>query len=202
MLIPIDEVVHFTVTTSSASTGAVTDADSAPTFNVFEENSDADIFDVGSPSPAPSSMTKRAGLTGNYRGSFTASAANGFEAGKWYSVVVSATVGGVAGKCVAMHFRVGPAESEAGVPVGDLSSAARNAAADSLLNRDMSVGTDSGSATVRTVRQALRFLRNAWTVSGSTLTVKREDDTTTDWTGTVSQDGSANPITGVDPASS
>src|SRR6516164_5818332 len=46
--------------------------------------------------------------------------------------------------------------------------------ADALLNRDMSVGTDSGSPSVRTVRQALRFLRNKWAISAGTLTVYKE----------------------------
>ncbi len=113
-LIPIDEVAHFDVCTHVASTGAVSDADSAPTFSVYEEDTDTAIL-------GPTSMTKRTSLTGNYRGSFTASAANGFEAGKWYSVIVSATVSTIAAKTVAMHFRVAPAESSAGVPKSDVS---------------------------------------------------------------------------------
>lgn len=113
-LIPIDEVVHFDVCTHVASTGAVSDADSAPTFSVYEEDTDTAIL-------GPTSMTKRTSLTGNYRGNFTTSAANGFEAGKWYSVIVSATVSTVAAKTVVMHFRVAPAESSAGVPKGDVS---------------------------------------------------------------------------------
>lgn len=108
-LIPIDEVVHVDAITSHPSTGAATDADSTPTFSVFEEDTDTPI--VG-----PSNLTKRTSLDGNYRGSFTASAANGFEAGKWYSVVVSATVNSVAGKGAVMHFRIAPAETSAGVP--------------------------------------------------------------------------------------
>ena len=95
-LIPIDEVVHFDICTHVASTGAVSDADSAPTFSVYEEDTDTAIL-------GPTSMTKRTSLTGNYRGNFTASAANGFEAGKWYSVIVSATVSTIAAKTVAMH---------------------------------------------------------------------------------------------------
>lgn len=74
--------------------------------------------------------------------------------------------------------------------------------ADAVLNRDMSTGTDSGSPTVRTARQALRFLRNKWTVSGGTLTVYKEDDSTTSWTGAVTSDAAADPITANDPASS
>jgi hypothetical protein len=57
--------------------------------------------------------------------------------------------------------------------------------ADAVLDRDMSVGTDSGSATVRTVRQALRALRNRFVVSGGTVTVYKEDDSTPSHTAAV-----------------
>jgi hypothetical protein len=113
-LVPIDEVVYFDVTTHDPSTGAITDADSTPTFEVFEEATDTDIGVGGN-------LTKRTSKTGNYRGTFTASAANGFEAGKWYSVIASATVNAIAAKAVAKSFRCGPAESSAGVPKGDVS---------------------------------------------------------------------------------
>lgn len=108
--VPIDEVVFFDFITSNVSTGAVSDADSTPTFSVFEEDTDTPI--VG-----PSNATKRTSLTGDYRGSFTASLANGFEAGKWYTVVASATVNSVAGKAVVMHFRCAPAETIIGAPI-------------------------------------------------------------------------------------
>ena len=105
--IPLNEVVYFDAITHSPITGAVADADSAPTFEVFEEATDTDIGVGGS-------MTKRTDKIGNYRGTFTASAANGFEVGKYYSIVVSATVGEVAGKCVASSFRLTAAETTAG----------------------------------------------------------------------------------------
>jgi hypothetical protein len=72
--------------------------------------------------------------------------------------------------------------------------------ADALLNRDMSTGTDSGSTTVRTVRQALRFLRNKWSVSGGTLTVCKEDDTATSWTSALTTTPGVDPVTASDPA--
>jgi hypothetical protein len=81
-----------------------------------------------------------------------------------------------------------------------ISATTANQLADALLNRDMSVGTDSGSTTVRTPRQALRFLRNYWDVSGTTLTVRKEDDATASWTATVSTDSGADPVTGSNPA--
>lgn len=110
--IPINEVVHFDVITSS-SAGVATDADSTPTFLVFEEDTDTAIL-------GPTNFTKRTAMTGNYRGSFTASVANGFEAGKWYSVIGSATVSSTAGKCVCMNFRCKPAETQAGVAKVDI----------------------------------------------------------------------------------
>jgi hypothetical protein len=138
-MVPIDEVVHFDVTTHRVDTGAVSDADSAPTFDVFEEATDTPILD-------DQTMTKRTSLTGDYRGSFTASAANGFEAGKWYSVVVTATVNSVTAKEVAKNFRVAPAESAAGVPLVALTAAGLTAAADAVWSDDLSVGV--GGATV------------------------------------------------------
>ena len=81
--------------------------------------------------------------------------------------------------------------------VGDIPTAIQNA--DALLNRDMSTGTDSGSATIRTVRQALRFLRNKWTLTGTALSVKKEDDITESWAGVVTKTAGAEPITGSDP---
>ena len=113
MDIPLDEVIYFDAI-SSSSTGAAADADSTPTFAVYEEATDTDIGVGGN-------MTKRTSLTGNYRGSFTASAANGFELGKWYNVIGSATIGAVACKGVLMRFRIVAAEANAGYPRADVS---------------------------------------------------------------------------------
>jgi hypothetical protein len=120
MLIPIDEVVYFDVCTHDPTSGGVSDADSTPTFSVMEESTDTPIL-------ADQNFTKRTSLTGNYRGSFTASTANGFEAGKWYSVIATAVVGGVTGKKVAVSFRAAPAEASAGVPMVQTSAISANA---------------------------------------------------------------------------
>lgn len=77
-----------------------------------------------------------------------------------------------------------------------LASAEFNTIADAVLKRDMSAVT---GAAARSPLNALRFLRNRWSVSGGTLTVRAEDDSTTAWTASVTESGSANPITGVDP---
>ena len=98
-----------------------------------------------------------------------------------YSGGAVASVTGSVGSVVGLTAsNLDAAVSTRAVP-GDamaLTSAERNATADAWLNRDMSVGTDSGSPTVRTPRQALRFNRNKWSIAGGTLTVLKEDDTT------------------------
>lgn len=180
-MIPIDEVVHFDVTTHRFDTGAVSDADSAPTFDVFEEATDTPILD-------DQTMTKRTSLTGNYRGTFTASAANGFEAGKWYSVVVSATVNSVAAKYVAKNFRVGPAESVAGVPKVDAAAISGDATAADNLESYLD-GTEFMPVDAH---------KQNFSVSGTSLTTKKPDGTTdTAYSPkTVTTDPSAEPITG------
>lgn len=52
----------------------------------------------------------------------------------------------------------------------------------------------------RSPLNALRFLRNKWDASGTTLTVKKEDDSTTAWTATLTAAPGADPISGSDPA--
>lgn len=74
---------------------------------------------------------------------------------------------------------------------------AANQLADALLNRDMSAVSDT---TARSPLNALRFLRNKYSITGSTLTVTKEDDTTAAWTSALTTDAGANPVTGSDPA--
>jgi hypothetical protein len=112
MLIPLNDVIYFDFITSSPSTGAATDADSTPTFAIYENSTDTDIGSGGN-------ATKRTSLTGNYRLTFTCSAANGFELDKWYNVIASATVSGIAGKAVVQKFRIVAAENTAGYPIAD-----------------------------------------------------------------------------------
>jgi len=110
--IPLDAVPHFDVTTHIAATGAVSDADSPPEFDVFEEATDTPILSAVA-------MTKRTSKTGDYRGTYACSIANGFEVGKWYNVVVTAIVSSITAKLTVMTFRLVPAESAAGVPKVD-----------------------------------------------------------------------------------
>ena len=78
-----------------------------------------------------------------------------------------------------------------------LSTATQQSIADELLNRDMSAVSDT---TARSPLNALRLLRNKYSVSGTTLTVTKEDDSTEAWTSTLTTDATADPVTGSDPA--
>lgn len=88
-------------------------------------------------------------------------------------------------------------ETDTGTSGVVISAATANQVADALLNRDMSAVSDT---TARSPLNALRFLRNKYSVSGTTLTVTKEDDTTSAWTSTLTTDAGANPVTGSDPA--
>lgn len=72
-----------------------------------------------------------------------------------------------------------------------------NTLADDLLKRDMSAV--SGEAT-RSPLNALRILRNKWSISGTTMTVMKEDDSTSAWTSALTATAGVNPITTSDPA--
>lgn len=81
--------------TTSPTTGAATSA-SSTTVDVFEDANDTAIL-----TPTAS---ERSGHTGDYRVQVACTTANGFEVGKSYNVVVSATVSGVAAKATIASF--------------------------------------------------------------------------------------------------
>ena len=75
-----------------------------------------------------------------------------------------------------------------------------NVMADELLARELGSGSSAGAINERTVRSALRGLRNKTTVINSEMTVYKEDDASTAWSATVSSSDSSKTITGVDPS--
>lgn len=68
-----------------------------------------------------------------------------------------------------------------------------NAIADAILKRDWTLL--SGEA-VYSLLNAARMLRNVWTTTGGTLTVRKEDGTTSAWSRTLATDPTAQPIVG------
>lgn len=87
-----------------------------------------------------------------------------------------------------------------GLDAAGITAAAQNAIADAILDRNMATGTDSGtnSTVFRTPRQALRLLRNFANIVAGVLTVRREDDTTVDWTAAVTKTA-GDPVSSIDP---
>jgi len=86
----LGDTIILDFTTHNPSTGAVSDADSTPTCEVFEDENDTAILTP--------TVTKRTGKIGNYRITIVASAGNGFEVGKSYNVIVQAAVNGITAK--------------------------------------------------------------------------------------------------------
>lgn len=105
-------------------------------------------------------------------------------------------------KSVALHLQGAtnmealPIEVELGAhdPEDTIATATENA--DALLKRDMSAVSGESA---RSPLNAFRFLRNKWSISAGTLTVTKEDDTTSSWTASVTQTA-GNPVSAVDPA--
>jgi hypothetical protein len=94
----LEETIYVDFITSAPTTGAAADADTTPTIEVFEDATDTAVL-------SPTAV-KRTSKTGNYRVPIACTAANGFEAGKSYNVVASATVTTVAAKAVVARFQV------------------------------------------------------------------------------------------------
>jgi hypothetical protein len=79
-----------------------------------------------------------------------------------------------------------------------LTSGERDSIADALLDRDMSVGTITAAR--RSPRRALRLLANKWSISGSTMTVYDEVDTTPAYTIALTTTPGADPVSAADPS--
>jgi len=169
----ISDSLVFSITTHDPDTGVLTDADAAPAYRVYEDETGTAIL--------TGTMAKLddANTTGFYTESITCTAANGFENGKTYTVYIEATVDSDKGG-IAYAFKA--------VDYSDIIL--------ELLKYDWTGITGEAD---RSLLNAVRFLRNKWSISGSTLTVTKEDDSASAWTSTVTGDSSADPIVSSDP---
>lgn len=133
--------------------------------------------DVNNTSPAASSL-----------GAAVNSAASAGD--PWATAIPGAYGAGTAGNIVGNNLDA--AVSDTATPA-DVPTANNNA--DALLKRDWTSITGEAA---RSVLNALRFIRNGFSTSGTTLSVLKEDDSTVAYTRTVTTDPSAEPIVGVD----
>jgi hypothetical protein len=85
----IDDIVRVHIQTSSVTTGAATDADAAPTWRVYEDDTATPV--------TTGSFTTLNSQVGFYVAAITLAAAIGYEVGKSYGIRTQATVGGVIG---------------------------------------------------------------------------------------------------------
>lgn len=111
---------------------------------------------------------------------------------------VSGSVGSVTGAVGSVT--AGVTVAAGGVGSGAIAAAELNNIADGTLNRVLSAGVDSGAdnTTARTVRQALRGVRNRVAVAGGVATVYKEDDVTASHTAAVTTTA-GNPVSEVNP---
>jgi hypothetical protein len=95
----IDDYLTFPANTHAPGTGAATDADSPPTYRVYEDETGTPIL--------TGTMAKLddAGTVGFYSERIQLTAANGLEVGKSYTIYVTAAVGGVTGT-MSHHFEM------------------------------------------------------------------------------------------------
>jgi hypothetical protein len=110
------------------------------------------------------------------------------------TTIANVTVGSIsAGAITALSIATDAIDADA------LATDAITEIADGILARDIGSGTNAVVLDERTVRSALRALRNKSSIATATLTVTTENDTTTAWTAAVSSSASADPVTGIDP---
>ena len=94
----IGDNLTFSITTHDPDTGAVTDADAAPDYRVYEDETGVAIL------TGTMSKLDDANTTGFYTELVACTAANGFEDGKTYTIFIEATVDSDTG-AIAYAFR-------------------------------------------------------------------------------------------------
>lgn len=100
----IDDALTFTVQLQRFDTGNAADGDSAPSYRVYENETGTPLL------TGTMALLDDANTTGFYSEQITLSAANGFEAGKCYTIRIAATVNSVAGATLRV-FQVGAIET-------------------------------------------------------------------------------------------
>ena len=84
--VTLGDNLTFTITTHDPDTGVLTDADAAPVYRVYENETAVAIL------TGTMAILDNAGTTGFYSELVACTAANGFEIGKSYNIYIAATV--------------------------------------------------------------------------------------------------------------
>jgi hypothetical protein len=89
--VTLENNLTFSICTHDPDTGALTDADSAPTFRIYEDETETPIR-TGTMAKLDDGNT-----TGFYTQQIACTASSGYEAGKSYTIYINATVDGDTG---------------------------------------------------------------------------------------------------------
>lgn len=169
---------------------------------LVETNLDAAVSGATAPSAATvADAVWDEAISGHLTAGTTGAALNaaGSAGDPWTTTLPGAYTGSQAGKMLSDIItdtaEIGAAGAGLTAVISSVPTATQNA--DALLNRDMSAVSDTNA---RSPLNALRLLRNKWTSSAGTLTVYKENDSTSAWTGTLTGDAAADPVVGSDPA--
>ena len=92
----IDETLTFSICTHDPDTGIITDADAAPIYWIYEDETGVSI-NASTPDSDVMALLDDAHTVGLYSETVTISAANGYENGKSYTIYIKATVDGDTG---------------------------------------------------------------------------------------------------------
>lgn len=176
MLVPLGDTYEFLFTTRNFSTGAPYTLAGTPVLSVYEEANTTQI------TAGVSVSADYDAVTGLNQASIVATSGNGYEVGKYYSVVITTgTVNSVSvvGEVIG-HFRIGPAENAAGyqpVDTGYVAGTAQTA-------RDLGAYIDSSLSAMQTdIDTLLTQIANIAAV-GTTANVTAESYTLTTGTET------------------
>lgn len=105
-IVKIGDNLTFSITTHDPDTGVLTDADSAPIYRVYEDETGTPVL------TGTMSKLDDAGTTGFYTELIACTAANGFEHGKSYTIYISATVDSDTGGICYAFKAITPGEDE------------------------------------------------------------------------------------------
>lgn len=160
----IDDLLTFPAITHRADTGALTDADAVPAYRVYEDETSTAIL--------TGNMAKLddANTTGFYSEQITLSAANGFENGKSYTIYITAAVNSVTG---GEHHTF------------QVEAAPLTASALFTTQMTEAYAADGVAPTLAQALFQIMQFQHEKNISGTTLTVKKIDGSTTAMTFTL-----------------
>lgn len=136
----LEDIIYVPVQTSAATTGAAADAESVPTWRMYEDNTATPV--------TTGSFTTLNAQTGFYISAITLAAAIGYEKGKSYSLRVQATVNGIIGADVhnlQIEAEVDTNTLSAALPAVTVNATSNAAIADAVWSETASGYTTAGS---------------------------------------------------------